>query len=429
MNKIHIKNARVVDAATKTDSVRNLFIADGQIVGLDSMPNEFTADTIIDATGLIAVPGLIDLRAHLREPGFEYKATIESEAKAAAASGITTLVCSANTQPIVDDIAVVHYIQSQAHSAGAARVQVVGALTTGLEGHALSDMRALADAGCVGVSNFYAPIENTLALRRALEYAASHDLTVHYFPEDPWLANGSCAHEGYTATRLGLPSVPAISERIALIRVLTLAAKTGTKLHIGNVSTASSVGAIQKAQARGQSVTADVAMHQLFFNDTQLVSFDTNLHVKPPFRSENDRLTLIDGLKSGVIRAICTDHQPHDADAKLLPFGESAAGISGLDTFLPLLLNLADNYDVDLIDALSWVTTNPASIIRSENRGSLSVGSAADVCLIDPQVSWYANATNILSQGKNTPWFGATMLGRAVYTLVDGSEVFSSISN
>lgn len=424
-NRLLIQNARVIDPGTATDAVRDIFIADGRFTVVGAAPAGFEPDQIIDATGLLAVPGLVDLRSYLREPGFEHKATIQSEATAAAANGFTTLVCTAVTIPVIDDVAVVQHIQSQAKHARGAQVLPLGALTVGLHGETLADLRTLIDVGCVGVSNFYSPIENTLTERRALEYAASHDVTVHFFPEDPWLARNACSHEGVTSTRLGLRASPAIAETIALARILTLAEHAGAKLHIGNVSTAGSVDAIAAAQQRGVSVTADVAIHQLFFTDEDLASFNTNLHVRPPFRSEQDRLALIDGLKRGIITAICSDHQPHDNDAKLMPFGETEAGISSFDTFIPLLLELASEHDIALVDAFRWVTSNPAIIINHPELATIAPNQPANLCLLAPNDAWSSTRENIVSRGKNTPWLNASMLGRSHLTLINGETVFT----
>ncbi len=421
MRRIRIQGGRVIDPANGIDRITDLCIADGHIVGLGSL-DDFHADETITAEGLIVCPGLIDLSARLREPGLETKATIASESAAAAAGGITTLCCPPDTDPVVDNPAVAELIRLRAEQAGKARVVPIGALTQRLEGQQISEMHELHRAGCAVVGQPNRSLGNSLVQRRAFEYAASCDLTVFLRPLDPWLGHG-CAHEGPVATRLGLPAIPESAETIALARDLLLIEQTGVRAHFCQLSSARACAMVAEAQARGLPVSADVAAHHLHLCDHDIGEFDTLCHVLPPLRSERDRDGLCRAVADGVVGAICSDHQPHDTDAKLAPFSLSEPGISGLETLLPLALRLCESHAMPLPELIARLTSHPARILAIDS-GHLSPGASADLCLFDPEQHWVVEPGRLHSRGHNTPFTGWELKGRVRRTLLAGRTVF-----
>ncbi|MEW5754893.1 MAG: dihydroorotase [Pseudomonadota bacterium] len=420
--RVLIQNGRLIDPANQHDAVCDLYIAEGKIVGLGQAPQGFTPDRVIDASGLIVCPGLIDLQAHLREPGQKHKGTIASETAAAVAGGITTLCCPPDTDPVIDSTAVVELIKLRAEQDGQARVVILGALTKGLGGELISSMAKLKAAGCVGFSNAHQPVGNTVVLRRAMEYAATLDMTVFLHAQDPSLSAGGMVHEGAVSTRLGLAGIPACSETLEVARLLQLIGHTGVRAHFSQLSTAKALQLIGRARYDGLPVSADVAAHQLHLTQVDIAEFNSLCHVRPPLRTERDRDGLIEGVGSGALNAICSDHQPHDRDAKLAPFAETEPGISGLETLLPLALRLRTKR-VSLMRIIDSLTREPARILGLEV-GHLSLGAPADVCIFDPDRYWRLEEANMRSQGRNTPFLGWEFQGRVVYTLVDGRPVF-----
>jgi len=419
-----IKGGHLIDPANGIDGRKDLYIdSDGFVAAVGKAPPGFKARKTIDAQGRIVCPGLVDLRARLREPGLEYKATIESEVRAAVAAGITTLCCPPDTQPVIDTPAMAQMIQSRAWRFGLAFIHPLGALTRGLEGKLLADMEALDEAGCVGVTNALAPVTDTLVLRRALEYAASLDLTVFLHAEDPWLRNSGCVHEGEIGARLGLPGIPEAAETVAVARDLALIEQTGCRAHFCNLSSNRAVAMIAEAKQQGLPVSADVTAHHLHLTEHDIGDFNTQCHVRPPLRTLNDRKGLRRALKSGVINAICSDHQPHEPDAKLAPFARSEPGISALETLLPLTLKLVDDKLLTLPEAVALLTHKPAEIIGVDS-GRLGVGATADVCIFDPEASWVLTEDRLVSRGHNTPFLGWEFRSRVTHTLVGGKLVF-----
>lgn len=425
MSQIHIKGGRLIDPANGIDEVTDLYLAKAVVAGVGKAPKGFKADTTIDAKGKIVCPGLIDLAVHLREPGQEHKATIASETAAAVANGITSVVCPPDTDPIVDTEAVVELILHQAKQSAKAMVLPLGALTLGLAGEQLSEMHALKEAGVIGISNADQPLTNSLVVRRAFEYAATHDMTVFIHPNDPSLSGHGCAHEGPLATRLGLPCIPEAAETVAVARDLELIEQTGVRAHFCRLSANRALHMIARARHDGLSVTCDVAAHHLYLTEIDIRDFDSACHLIPPLRSDRDRDGLRDGLNRGMLDAICSDHQPHEPDAKQAPFGETEPGLSGLDTLLPLVLRLADEGVVSLSEALAKVTVTPADILGLET-GRLQTGAPADVCIFDPKASWFVSPETLHSRGHNTPFNGWEMLGRATQTIVGGRLVFDA---
>ena len=422
--RIVIKNGRVVDPANKIDTVTNIYIVNGQIAAVGNAPAGFSADQEIDATGKLVCPGLVDLSARLREPGYEHKATIASETRAAALSGITTLVCPPDTDPVIDTPAVIKLIRQRSEQAGYSHVHCLGAATNDLAGELLSEMAALQEAGCVGISNAIVPIKNPLIMKHIMEYAATFDLTVFLFAEDPSLRNNGCMHEGAISTRLGLPGIPEAAETVAVARDLALIADTGVRAHFCRLSTAKAAQMIARAQHEGLPVTADVSAHQLYLTDMDVGEFDNQCHVRPPLRSQRDMQGLRDAVAKGVISAVCSDHQPHENDAKLNPFREAASGISALETLLPLTLRLVDECNISLSDALALVTVHPAQILGID-AGTLSIGSPADVIVVDPEEYWSLSKATMLSRGRNTPFIGWELKGQVQQTLINGVMVYN----
>lgn len=422
-NGITLSGGRVIDPANGIDRIDSVHIQGGRILAVGAAPAGFHAETQIDASGKIVCPGFVDLSARLREPGQEHKATIATESRAAAKAGVTTLCCPPDTKPVIDTPAVAKLLKERAELSGKVRILPIAALTQGLLGSELSEMWSLKNAGCVAVSNASAPIVSTLVLRRAMEYAASHDLLLMIRPEDPWLRNGGCAHEGAVATRFGLPGIPDTAETVAVAKALALVEQTGVSAHFGQLSCARSVALIARAWYEGLAVSADVAAHQLHLTELDLKEFDARYHVIPPLRTEEDRNALRRGLAEGVIAAVCSDHQPHDEDAKLAAFPSTEPGMSTLETLLPLTLRLVDQGVLGLADAIARLTSGPAGILGIK-AGTLTPGTSADVCFFDPAARWTVGQTTWRSKGLNTPFWGGEMKGAVTHTLLAGNLVY-----
>jgi dihydroorotase len=423
MKRIAISNGRIIDPANEVDKIATLYIADGKIAALGTKPEGFDPDLVIDAGGQIVCPGFIDLSTRLREPGQTRKATICSETRAAAAAGVTSMCLQPDTKPVIDTAAVAELIKELAGKADYPQIYPIAALTQRLEGAELSSMLALKQAGCIAVGNASQPISNLLILRRAMEYAASHGLLFMCRPNDYWLGNQGCAHEGAFATRYGLPSIPEAAETIALDQCLELAELTGCRVHFGQLSCKRSVIKVHQAIKYGLDVSADVAIHQLHLTENDIIPFDSAYHVLPPLRTETDKQYLRQGLASGTISAICSDHQPHDLDAKLGAFPETEPGMSALETLLPLMLRLVSKHAISLEQGIAALSQNPAQILRL-NSGALTPGFSADVCVFDPDMEWQINESNWQSRGRNTPFWGKTLRGRVTHTLQGGRLVY-----
>jgi len=420
--RLLIRNGRLIDPANDIDHISNLLIENGRIVSIDARADA-PADEIIDASQQIVCPGLVDLRARLREPGLEHKATIASEALAAVHGGITTLACPPDTSPIIDTPAVVDLLMQRAQSSGKINLLATGALTQQLQGEQLAEMGALQAAGCTTLSNANHPIRNALIARRALEYAATFNLTVFVSPLDSDLAADGCAHEGVVSTRLGLPAIPTAAETVALARDLALCADSGARLHVCGLSSAAAVSMIARARQDGLPLSADVSAQQLFLSEHDVADFNPQCHVLPPFRTTGDRDALRQAIVDGTIAIICSDHQPHEADAKNAPFPATESGISALETLLPLTLAFSRESRYPLPDALACITCNPARVLGID-RGTLSIGAVADVCIFDPEAHWTLTTERMLSKGKNTPFLGQEMCAEVSHTLLAGQCVY-----
>ncbi|MDD5410780.1 MAG: dihydroorotase [Methylobacter sp.] len=424
MNQIQIDHGRIIDPANKIDRVGSVYIADGKIVSVTNEPAGFQPDKVINAGSQIVCPGFIDLSTRLREPGQNRKATFASETVAAASAGVTTLCLQPDTVPVIDTPAVAELIKELAEKAGYPQIYPIAALTHKLEGTELSSMLSLKQAGCIAVGNANQPVRNLLILRRAMEYAASHDLLLMFRPNDYWLGNNGCAHEGAVATRYGLPSIPEAAETIALAQCLELAELTGCRVHFGQLSCKRSVIKIHQAKKYGLDVSADVAIHQLHLTENDMAPFDSAYHVLPPLRTEADKQYLRQGLAWGTLNSICSDHQPHDIDAKLGAFPETEPGMSSLETLLPLMLQLVTQHAITLEQGIAALSANPARVLRLNN-GALTPGFSADVCVFDPELEWQVNSENWRSQGANTPFWGQTLKGRVTHTLQAGKIIHS----
>ena len=420
--KIHIKGGRLIDPAHNIDGQFDLYLQQGYVVAIGTAPQGFEVEQEIDASGQVVCPGFIDLQAALREPGQTQKGTIASEGAAAAAGGITSLCCSPVTQPVLDTPAIARLIQDRAAVAGNVRVLPLAALTQGLEGEQLSNMVSLQEVGCVGFSNAGFGVPNAQTLLRCLEYAATHDLLVFVRPNDPILGGG-CAHDGATAMRLGLEGIPVVAETLEVSRYLLLAEQAGARLHFGQLSCERSIEMIEQAQARGQQVSSDVAVHQLLLDDSFLEGFDSRFHLSPPLRSASDRAGLIAALVRGGISALSSDHQPHEAAAKAAPFSATEPGMTGLQTLLPLGLKLVTQQLLTLPQLIDMLSSAPARILGSE-LGQLGVGAVADICIFDPQQCWTLDAGSNRSRGQNSPYWGQTLSGQVSHTLLEGVQVY-----
>ena len=430
--KVAVRNARVIDPATGLDASRDLFIAAGRIVAIvePGTRDDFAANRTIDATGLIVCPGLVDLSVRLREPGSEYRATLESEIDAALAGGITSLVCPPDTDPVLDEPGLVEMLKHRARTLNRTHVHPLGALTMGLAGKALTEMSELRDAGCVGFSQANVPIADTQVLLRALQYAQTFGFTVWLRPQDAYLGRGGVAASGAVSARLGLPSVPATNETVALSTLFELLRSFGgsgiaPRVHLCRLSSAAGIALVRAAKAEGLPITCDVAVHHVHLTDVDIGFFDAQCRLEPPLRGQRDRDAIRAALADGTIDAICSDHTPVDDDAKLLPFGEAEAGATGVELLLPLALKWADETQRSLVDALGTITHRAAAIVANGEStiptGRIEVGGAADLCVFDPAAHWTVTPEALRSQGKNTPFIGYELKGRVRMTLVGGS--------
>lgn len=422
--KLHIKNGRVIDPANGIDAVQDLYIADGRIAAGGA---QFAADRVIDATGLVVAPGLVDLSARLREPGYEYKATLESELQAAMQGGVTSLVCPPDTDPVLDEPGLVEMLKHRARMLDQANVHPLGALTVGLKGQALTEMAELTEAGCIGFAQAEEPILDTTVLLRAMQYAKTFGFTVWLRPQDAHIGRGGVAHSGPLASRLGLSGVPVMSETIALHTIFELMRATGARVHLCRISSAAGLDLVRAAKKEGLPVTVDIGVHHLHLTDADIGFFDSNARLTPPLRAGRDRDAIRAAVLDGTVDAVCSDHTPVDDDEKLLPFGEASPGATGLELLLSLMLKWAqDEHDGDpkaLALALGRIT-HDAARIAGLPAGTLGVGAAADVVLFDPDARWTVERRALASQGKHTPFLGYELAGQVRATIVRGRVAY-----
>jgi dihydroorotase len=417
---ILIKNGHIIDPANKVDGKLDLLVVDGKIAKLGK-PGSLPADgsEVVDAAGKLVVPGLIDLHVHLREPGYEYKETIATGTAAAKAGGFTAVCCMPNTNPVNDSRSVTELILSQAVKASSARVFPIGAITKDSKGDELAETGELRDAGCVGISDDGRPVMHAAVMRRALEYSKIFDIPVVSHCEDASLAAKGVMNEGFVSTELGLRGIPNAAEDVMTARDIELAELTGAKLHICHVSTRGSVRLIREAKQRGVQVTAETCPHYFSLTDEAVRGYNTMAKMNPPLRTAEDVAAIRQGLKDGTLDAIATDHAPHAMDEKSVEFDAAPFGIAGLETSVGLSLKLVSDGVLTLSDLVMRMSTAPARIIRSGG-GTLSVGAAADITIIDPEMEWTVNASEFQSRSKNTPFDGWKLKGKAVQTIVGG---------
>ena len=420
--RLSIVKGRVVDPASGLDTVADVHLADGVIAAIGAAPAGFAPDRVVDAGGLVVAPGLVDLAARLREPGYEYRATLESEMRAAVAGGITSLSCPPDTDPPLDEPGLVEMLKHRARGLDGARLYPLGALTVGLKGEVVTEMAELSEAGCVGFAQPGQLITDTQNLLRALQYARTYGYTAWLQPEDSHLARGGVAHAGAVAARLGLPGVPTIAETVALHIIIELVRVTGCRVHLCRLSSAPGIALVRAARAEGLPITCDVAVHHLHLIDLDIGFFDSHYRVAPPFRSQRDRDAIRAGLADGTIDAICSDHTPVDDDAKLMPFSEAEPGVTGLELLLPLTLKWAEETGTPLAAALAKVTSASAAILGVE-AGRIAVGAPADLCLFAVDEHWLVESERLLSQGRHSPFLGREVRGRVHCTLVGGRIV------
>ena len=429
-----IHKGRVVDPASGLDEVADIAIADGKIQAIvkkgESLPPGFQADKTFDAKACIVSPGLVDLQARLREPGYEHEGMLESELKAAVAGGVTSLVCPPDTDPVLDEPGLVEMLTFRAAKLHRSRVFPLGALTRGLEGGVLTEMAELTEAGCVGFSQAEVPIADTQVLQRALQYASTYGFTVWLRPQDLHLGRGVAA-SGALATRLGLSGVPVAAETIALHTIFALMRSTQARVHLCRISSAEGVALIRAAKQEGLKVTADVSINSLHLSELDIGYFDSSARLTPVLRQAKDRDALREGLKDGTIDILVSDHSPVDIDAKELPFAQAEPGATGLELLLSLSLKWAHETGVPLLRALDVVTAQPARILgQATSIGQLQVGGVADVVVFDPQEEWQVTPEKLHSQGKHTPFgfvqSGMALTGRVKATWVHGHLAFSA---
>jgi dihydroorotase len=432
--KILIKNGRLIDPASNLDRVGDLAIANGRIVHLGDVA-DFSADRTLDAAGLVVAPGLVDLCARLREPGHEHEGLLESELAAAAAGGVTSLVCPPDTDPTLDEPGLVEMLKFRARKLSRCRLFPLGALTRGLEGKALTEMAELTEAGCIGFSQAEVAVKDTLVLHRALQYAATYGYTVWLRPQDAWLGGGVAA-SGSVATRLGLSGVPVSAETVALHTVLELVRATGARVHLCRLSSAAGVEIVRAAKREGLPVTADVSINSLHLSDVDIGYFDSAMRLTPPLRQGRDRDALRAGLADGTLDALVSDHMPVTLDEKAVPFAEATPGATGLELLLSLALRWAQDSGLPLSRGLAAVTAEPVRVLGSAlgslaaSAGRLVEGGVADVCVFDAGASWAVTPEALASQGKHTPFAfertGFELPARVRFTLVAGHVAFES---
>ena len=433
--KILIKNGRVINPATGFDEICDLAVAASKVLAVKNIASDFVPNKTIDATGCIVAPGLVDLAARLREPGYEHEGMLQSELAAAVAGGVTSLVCMPDTDPVLDEPGLIEMLKFRAEKLHQSHVLPLGALTVNLKGEVLTEMVGLAEAGCVGFSQAEVPLGNTQVLQRALQYASTFGYTIWLRPQDMHLGKGVAA-SGALATRMGLSGVPVAAETIALYTIFELMKSTQAKVHICRISSAAGVELVRQAKLDGLQVSCDVSINSLHLTDVDLGYFDSRARLNPPLRQQRDRDALRAALLDGTIDALVSDHTPVDEDAKTLPFAEAEAGATGLELLLSLALKWqseSSDKSLTLVKTLATVTSQPAKVLAANlpvanaslgQLGQLVVGGAADICVFDPKVMWVVSNDTLRSQGKHTPFSGYELPGQVVATLVSGHVAY-----
>ena len=422
---ILIKNGRVIDPKNNVDAILDILVVNGKIADLNKNLDPKKAKQIIDASKKIVMPGIIDLQLNLREPGNQYKSTLESEMKAANAGGVTSMVCPPDTTPILDEPGLVKMLKNKSEVLKRGNVYPLGALTQKLNGKLLTEINDLYESGCIGFSQAEKPIQDTEVLYRSFQYLSTFNLKAFLRAEDAYLSEKGIINAGEVSTRLGLKGIQSISETTAINKILEIARLTKTKVHLNKISTADGLNLIKIAKKNGIDVTCDVSIHQIFLTDNDIGFFNTNCFLKPPLRKESDRLKIIESIVDGTIDAICSDHSPVNEDNKLKPFAESEHGASSVELLMPMIFKLAEEYKIDLSLLIDKITYQPAHILEI-NKGNLSVNSDADICIFDPNYLWEVNSKTLISEGKNTPFMNQNFTGKVSGTIFNGNIVFIS---
>jgi len=429
--KLLIKGGRVIDPASNRDEIADVAIAAGRIIAIGEPPADFAPNRTIEAAGCIVAPGLLDLAVRLREPGHEHEGMLESEMAAAAAGGVTSLVCPPDTDPVLDEPGLVEMLKFRAEKLHQARVFPLGALTRNLQGEVLTEMVELTESGCVAFSQADVALANTQVLQRALQYASTFGYAVWLRPNDYYLGQGVAA-SGALATRMGLSGVPVAAETVAMHTLFELMRATGARVHLCRLSSAAGVALVRQAKDEGLPLTCDVSINSLHLTDTDLGYFDSRMRLNPPLRQQADRDALREGLADGTIDALVSDHNPVDEDAKALPFAESEPGATGVELLLSLALKWGQESGVGLTRALAVLTSEPARVLGTAlgtlqmSAGQLVVGGMADVCVFDPMAEWTVQPQALRSQGKHTPFSGYEVPGRVRCTIAGGQLAFQA---
>lgn len=419
-----LKGARVIDPSQDTDTTGDVLIVDGHIAAVKD-EIEISDAKVIDLSGMIVTPGLIDMHAHFRDPGYEYKEDIESGSMSAAAGGFTAVACMPNTKPPIDNSALVQYVKSKASKAGKIKLLPIGCVSKGQEGKEIAEMGDMAQAGAVAFSDDGKPIADSALMRKAMVYASMFDKVIIDHCEDPFLFEGGQINEGYISTLLGLAGIPAAAEEIMVARNILIAREMGTRVHIAHVSTEGSLRLIRQAKSEGVKVSCEVTPHHLTLTEKAVMGYDTNAKVNPPLRTQSDIDALLEGLKDGTIDAIATDHAPHHMDEKDLEFDKAAFGMVGLETALGVILtHIVKEGVLSLNAAIEKMTFGPAKVLGLD-MGTLKIGAPADITVIDPNRVWTVDKNKFFSKGRNTPFDGWRLTGKAVLTMVDGRIVYS----
>jgi len=422
MSLLLIKNGHIIDPANGMDKVADLWISDGKVAGTGSYEGE--PDQVIDATGKVVCPGLIDMHVHLREPGQEWKEDIESGSRAAVAGGVTSMCCMPNTGPHIDHAGIALQIVARAREVNLCNVHPIGAVTKNLDGKELTEMRELSRAGCVAFSDDGLPIWHAGVMRKALEYAASFGFLVIQHAEEPMLTKGGAINEGWISTQLGVSGMPAVGEDSMIARDIMLTRLSGARYHVAHISTKGAVALVRQARTEGLKVTTEAAPHHFALTEEEVLGYNVDAKMSPPLRTEADRLAVIEGLRDGTIEIIATDHAPHHEDDKRCGLSCAAFGIVGLETMLPVSLDLVRTGILSMSDMIAKMTCNPAQLLGLAS-GTLSEGAEADVTIFDPAATWVVDRNAMVSKGKNTPWNGKLMTGRVTHTLKAGRVVFA----
>jgi len=421
---ILIRGGRVIDPG-RLNAVADVLLEGGKIAAVGRNLTAPRGATIIDAKGRLVLPGFVDLHVHFREPGFEYKETIQSGAAAAVAGGFTTVCCMPNTNPVNDNQAITEFMLDRAREAGLANVLPIGAITKGSEGKELAEIGDLRRAGCVAISDDGRPVMNSLVMRRAMEYAMAFDVPVVDHCEDLHLTEGGCMNEGLVSTELGLPGIPAAAEDVMVGRNVALAELTGARLHLAHISTEGSVRMVREAKSRGIKVTAEACPHHFTITEEVVRGYNTHAKMNPPLRTWKDVQAIKGGLRDGTIDAIATDHAPHATQEKQQGFTDAPFGIVGLETAWPLTLALVEEGILSLEAAVEKLSTAPAKAFGL-SKGTLVVGADADVVVADPQEPWEVDPAKFRSKSRNTPFAGWKVKGRIKTTIVGGRVVFET---